>query len=135
MKGVGTTQYKITLTEEQMKVVMRSLEFRARILMGQEFDLANDLAFYDVDMSPDNPKHKEIFDAAIQCRDALSEVAKAMFRIAYPPYGTPQKKGDEVCEALTVWDAVRTALGINFWGKPYQQGSEPIPTIENRGGD
>lgn len=113
-----------------MRIVMKSLEFRFRILLGQDFDLSNDLAFYDVDMSPENPKHKEIFDSAIQRRNALSEVTRALFRIAYPPCGTPEKKTEEVSEGITVWDAVRTAMGINFWGTPYQSGNEPIPSIE-----
>ena len=109
---------------------MKSLEFRFRILMGQEFDLANDLAFYNVNLSPDDPNYRTNFNEAILIRDALSEVAKSMFRIAFHQWGTQQRKTDEVNDTMTIWDAVRTALGVNHWGTPYQSGEEPIPTIE-----
>ena len=124
-------KYKVTLTEKQMQLVGYALESFFRIRMGQDYILSEDLASSECDLSSDNPKHKEIFDSYIQRRDAIREVLRAAFHIAWGTYGAPKEKSDDVCKAITIWDAIRDARGINMFGSPVMQsGDEPIPKIE-----
>lgn len=124
------TKYKIELTEDQMRVVQLALEEWFRLRLGQCWELTNDLAFMDCDMSPDNPDHERIFDSAIQTRDALDAIMQSAFRIAFGSYGVPKAKTDDMLIAECIWDAVRTARGVNRWGVAHQVGNEPLPEIE-----
>lgn len=123
-------KYKVTLTEKQMSILVSALNEYMRLRMGQDMDFVNDIAFMEADMSPDNPKHKEIFNAAIQRRDSIHEIMKAVFNIAFQPYGVPREKSDDAMIAECMWDAVRTAIGMNHWGKAMPIGEEPLPEIE-----
>ena len=123
-------QYKITLTEEQIAIVERYVEITMRLFMGQDWMFTDKLAGLNFDLSPKNPHHKAIFDKYIRNRDHIREIMKAAYRIAFEPYGYLEHKTDEMLEAETIWDAIRTARGVNRWGKAYQIGHEPIPEIE-----
>lgn len=118
----------IELTERQARILLTAVEEWFRLRMGQDRDLANDLAFMDYER---DDAHPERFDAAIQRRDAMSEVIKAMFRIAWPHYGVPQKKHPEVQIAGDIWSQLRWELGPkNEWqSTPIQLGPEPLPKI------
>ena len=130
-------KYRITLTEEQMGIAEKYIETTMRLLAGQEWMFADEVARLNFDLSPENPNHKAIFDQYIQRRDHIREVMRAAYRIAFEPYGYLEHKSDEMVEAETIWDAIRTARGASIWGKAYQMGQEPIPGIEvmEDGGD
>lgn len=122
-------KYSVTLTENQMGIVRKALEFYMRSILGQHLYTADELAFMDVDLSPENPEHEKIFDTAIIKRDALAEV----FRAAYAIVNIQKKPGIEL-EAETIWDAIRHALGQSNWPQPFQSGTEPVPEISEIGG-
>lgn len=122
-------KYKITLTEEQMAVTQDALNEFFRLRYRQSIDFANDIAGQYVDLSPENPNHKKIFDQYIERRDAIMEVMKAVFAIAYGNV-YHESKPKHCKEAETIWDAIRTVRGLNRWEKAYQSGGEPIPEIE-----
>lgn len=123
-------KYKVELTEDQMRVIQNCVETMMRIEMGQVDMLAERLAKYNVDFSQDNPNHERIFDQYITERDAISEVLEAAVRIAFSSWGVPEKKDDDTLIAECIWDAIRTARGINRWGQVLPVGSEPVPKIE-----
>lgn len=123
-------KYKITLTEKQMAIIERYVEITMRLFMGQDWVFTDELAALNCDLSPENPNHKAIFNSYIHRRDHINEIMKAVFAIAFEPRGYLEHKSDEMVEAETIWDAIRTARGVNRWGKAYQMGQEPIPEIE-----
>jgi len=116
----------IELTETQARTVLVAVEEWFRLRMGQSYDLANGLAFLSY-------KHdSESFDRRIQTRDALNEVISAMFRIAWPHYGTPKEIPPEVHVASDIWSALRYELSPKdaTWDRtPFQMGLEPLPKI------
>lgn len=71
----------IEMNEAQAKIVLQALEEWFRLRMGQDFDLANGLAFLGYKHDKDHP---ERFDAAIQRRNSIQAVMRAMFSIAWP---------------------------------------------------
>lgn len=123
-------KYKITLTEEQMAVTQDALEEFFRLRYRQATDFADDIASQYTDLSPDNPDHKRIFERCIDRRDAIMEVMKAVFAIAYGNSYMYETKPKRCEEAETIWDAIRTVRGLNHWEKAFQSGEEPIPEIE-----
>lgn len=130
-------KYRITLTEEQMGIAEKYIETTMRLFMGQDWMFTDELAGLNCDLSPENPDHKAIFISYIHRRDHINEIMKAVFAIAFEPMVYLENKTDEMLEAETIWDAIRTARGANIWGKAYQMGQEPIPGIEviEDGGD
>ena len=123
-------KYRMTLTADQLRLIENALEEYFRLRMGQETDFANDLAGQNVDLSQDNPNHQRIFDMYVERRDAIGEIMKAVFRIAFPPYGWPEKKTMDVMNAQEIWDAIRVATGRSRWGDVLRIGNQPVPEIE-----
>lgn len=123
-------RYQIEMTEAQLNLIRKSLEMYFRLLMGQSDDFCDKVAFLKCDMSPENPNHKWIFDAAILTRDHLSEIMRAFFKVAYGVYGTPGQKTDEMIDMIDMWDQIRHAQGISQWGTYLHNGREPIMTIK-----
>lgn len=115
----------IELTEIQARTVLVAVEEWFRLRMGQSYDLANGLAFLNY------KKDKSDFDRTIQRRDAIEQVIKAMFNIAWPHCGTPGEIPPEVNVASDIWSALRWELSEKGeWDRtPFQMGPEPMPKI------
>lgn len=118
----------IELNETQARTVLAAVEEWFRLRMGQYSDLANGLAFLGFKHNPGSDKD---FDRRIAKRDAIQEVIKAMLRIAFPVYGTPEKVDPEVHVASDIWSALRYELGpkTEWCSTPFQMGPEPLPKI------
>lgn len=127
---MSSKKYRIELTEKQIDVTLIALEEYFRLRLCQEIDFCNDIASIGIDLSPDNPNHRRIFDSYISRRDHLSEIMKTVFKIAYEPYGYINKKTDEMMIAECIWDSLRVAAGKSRWSQPFKIGPEPIPTVE-----
>ena len=122
-------KYRITLTEEQACITQNALEEYFRLRYGQAIDFSNDICSQHCDLSTDNPNHARIFDQFIVRRDAVTDMMRAVFSVAFGARHCLEKPKD--CkEAETIWDAIRTARGNNHWNKAFQSGAEPIPDIE-----
>ena len=121
--------YTIELTENQINIVETALEEYLRLRMGQDFDFCDDLASINCDLSPDNPKHGWIFDMYIARRDHMSELMRAVFRIAFEPKGYLEKKTDGMLVAEDILDSIRCAIGRSRWGKPLNLSEEPTPKV------
>ena len=127
----------LVLNEAQARIVQAALEEWFRIRMGQSYDLANDLALMGYKHDKDHP---ELFDAAMVKRDSLDCVIKALFNIAWPHYGMPQKVDDRTHIASDIWSVLRHELwrvrtdDPNDWridsATPIQLGPEPLPIVE-----
>lgn len=122
-------KYRITLTEEQARITQIAIEEYFRLRYGQAIDFSNDLCSQNCDLSPDNPNHARIFDQFIVRRDAVADMMRAVFSVAFGARLYCEKPKD--CkEAETIWDAIRTARKDNHWNEAFQMGAEPIPDIE-----
>lgn len=115
----------IELTESQTVIVKVALEEWFRLRMGQYSDLANDLALYGY------KREQNDFDRRMVRRDALLELIKAMLRIAFPMYGTPEQITPETHIAADIWSTLRYELGpkTEWCSTPFQMGPEPLPKI------
>jgi len=116
-------KYKIELTEEQMRVAEKAIETYMRLLMGQTYEFANELAEINYPMN-------ENFGLYITTRDHIEEVMKAVFRVAFGSTGCPTHKTDDGEIAECMWDAIRFARGRSRWDSPFPIGSEPSPKVE-----
>ena len=114
----------IEMNETQARTILACVEEWFRLRMGQYSDLATGLAFL-------NYKQGDDFEAVIQRRNAIEQVIKAMFNIAWPTWGTPGKVPPEVHVASDIWSALRYELGPKdiYCSTPFQMGPEPLPKI------
>ena len=118
----------IEMNEKQAKIVLAAVEEWFRLRMGQDFDLAEGLAFLGYKHDKDKP---ELFNAAITKRDNLRAVIRAMFNITWPHYGTPREIEPEVHIASDIWSQLRWELSTkgSMMSTPFQMGPEPMPKI------
>ncbi len=123
-------QYKITLNEKQLSVIQYALEEYFRLRLGQDADFSDDLAEMEHDLSADNPEHKRFFAEFLVRRNAIREVMRAVFHIAFGVYGVPEEKTKDMLIAEDIWDAIRVTRGISRWDRVLNVSSEPIPKIE-----
>ena len=102
--GVVLSMYKLTLTENQLRVIQRALEGWERMHMGQFWDFADEVAEVGTDLCTEHPDHKRIFDDYIDRRDRAREMFDAAFREAQP-YSQP--KTDDMLIAEDIWMSIR----------------------------
>jgi len=125
-----TKKYIVEFTEEHMRVLHKAVEMYMRLMMGQDWDFSEEIAGLGMDLSTDNPRHKELFNLFLLKREDIRYVMRSVFHIAFGHAGVPEEKTDDMLTAETIWDAIRTSRGVNRWDKAYQWGKEPIPKIE-----
>lgn len=121
----------IELTEPQARVVLTAVEEFFRLRMGQATisGLADDLAFATYDRNKD-PTGKG-FDLAIQRRDNINHVLKAIFHMAWPIYGAPENKSEPVLIAGDIWSQLRWEMSTKdpYMATPIQLGPDPLPKV------
>lgn len=121
-------KYKITLTEEQMRIVQKCTEFYMRTMMGQSIYFTDELLEQAVGTAKHDGKN---FNRYIWKKDAVNEIMGSVFRIAFDSYyGVPGEKTEDSMIAECLWDSIRCVRGLSRWGSPFQIGSEPCPEIE-----
>ena len=127
----------IELTERQARTVQAALEEYFRLRMGQASlnGLADDLAFDIYDRSKDT--NGKGFDLAIQRRDNINHVLKAIFHMAWPIYGAPEKKSEPVLIAGDIWSQLRWEMSTKepYVATPIQLGPDPLPKVTIEGDD
>lgn len=135
-------QYKLTVTENQLRVISTSLESYFRTRMGQFFDLSDDLAFCGFSYSqPHDEKWSEGFDERIARRDECKEKLDEAFKIAQPRLTANDYYGStpEMVSAIDLWHVIRH----QFWKEredhkswtvdsypPSSESGEPLMEIE-----
>ena len=125
-------RYKITVTEEQLRVLENCTNLYMRVLMGQTMDMTELLTdHYLKGYSREDPNRDAVFDKFIVRRDAVRAMLDAIMRIAYDNQsGIPKEKTEDCMIAECMNSAIRLARGVNRWGRVFQIGSEPSPKIE-----
>lgn len=131
-------KYILELNENQARLVKDALEEYFRIRMGQWGNLADSMARKNIDLSPDNPKHKKIFDDYITTRAAVEKVLECAGDIVWGlPFDNP--KSEEQLIAEDIWQAIRYELWKQSPNKdewcvdsraPMQMSHEPLPEIK-----
>ena len=127
--------YQLTVTENQLRLINTALEEYFRIGLNQWGDLADRLAMIGVDLSPENPNHKWIFDNMIKTRDDVRVVLEAAGRILWP-YGL-SKQSEENILLQDIWQVIRHQLWLDDpdrdkraycvdGNEPLIRGDEPI---------
>lgn len=127
--------YQLTVTENQLRLINTALEEYFRIGMNQWDGLADRLSLIGVDLSPEHPNHKWIFDTMIHNRDDVRIVLEAAGRILWPHGLT--KQDEENILLQDIWQVIRHQLWLDDpdrgkrgycvdSNKPLIQGSEPI---------
>ena len=115
MKYEKNPQYKISLSQNQARVMMIALESFFRTRLGQFFDLADDIAFNGYD--PNN-RDKEGADNDFLHRINYRNDAEEMFNYAYemakPKYKCADdyySKTPDMRNAIDMWHVIRH----QFW--------------------
>lgn len=124
------SKYRIEVTEEQARVIQKSLEEYFRLRLGQCWDFTDDFCAINCDLSASNPEHSRIFDAYIHRRDAMRHVMQAAFHIGYGSLAFPEAKTDDMLIAEDLWDSIRFVRGQSRWGSPLHVSEEPAAKIE-----
>lgn len=129
--------YKLTLTDNQLRVVQKALEAWERMSMGQFWEFAEEIAAIGTDMNPDHPDHERIFDDYIDRRDKARELFDQAFREAQP-YSQP--KTDDMLVAEDIWMTIRhirwkdrpepKPLFVNASCPVRASSLEPLPVVE-----
>ena len=130
-------RYVLEMNEKQLCLVNEALEEWMRIRMNQWWDLADSLAMKNLDLSPDNPNHKKIFDGFIEKRDevrvALESVGEKLWK------GVDNRKTEEQVIVEDMWRVIRHAIwkereNHTMWtvdaDEPMQWSDEPMIKCE-----
>ena len=135
-------KYRITVSENQFRVIMIALESYFRVRMGQFDDLSDDLAFngFDYD-APNDEKRAQDFGERIARRNSCREMMDKACRIAQPRktvndyYG----KTPDMVSAIDIWHVIRHQRWLDnpnrqFWTvdstKPWPESGEKLPEVE-----
>lgn len=95
-------QFKITVTENQLKLIRIACEDYLRTRMGQFFDLANSISEAGTpDISSMTPVE---FDEMIARRNAAQDLMTSAFRLAQP---VMQAKTEEMLIAEDIYDVIK----------------------------
>ena len=120
----------LELTEAQARTTLAALEEYFRLRMGQSSSgLADDLAFSTYDRSKDTTGNG--FDLAIQRRNNINHVLKAIFHMAWPIYGAPEEKSEPALIAGDIWSQLRWEMSNKdpWMSPPIQLGTEALPKV------
>lgn len=130
-------KYTLTITEKQAILIRDALEEYFRIRMNQWSDLADSLVMKDIDLSPHNTNHANIFERYIIEREAVRKVFECAGRIIWENQRNP--KSEEQLIAEDIWQVIRHQLwkdseNRNDWSvdsrKPLRVSNEPLPEMK-----
>lgn len=130
-------KYVLTISEKQAALIKDALEEYFRIRMNQWDSLAESLALKNIDLSPEHPRHKEIFEGYIHDRDAVQKVLECAGRILWGNQKNPKTEEQRMTE--DIWQVIRYELWKNHphgdgWcvdsRPPLQMSEEPLPAMK-----
>lgn len=132
-------KYKLSLTDNQLSVLLVALEDYFRTRMNQWFDFATEVAKNGYEYDKDNPDNDRLFDAYIDRRNRAEDMFRQAFSVAAPdPYARRSTPYMET--AIDIWHVLRY-LRWKERPEPKPQWTvdsypprpltvEPLPTIE-----
>ena len=131
------TRYNLVITEKQAVLIKDALEEYFRIRMNQWSDLADSLVMKDIDLSPHNTNHANIFERYIIEREAVRKVFECAGRIIWENQRNPKSEKQLIAE--DIWQVIRHQLwkdseNRNDWSvdsrKPLRVSNEPLPEMK-----
>lgn len=111
-------RFILELNENQLKLVKESLEEYFRIRMDQWVDLADSLTMKGMDMSSENPKHKEIFNDFLIRRECVKCALESVGKMLWGYGENPKSKEQLIAE--DIWRVVRYTL----WSENHKPGED-----------
>lgn len=131
--------YKLTVTENQLRVIMIALEDYFRTRMGQFFDFASDVAKNGFVYTKDNPENDRLFNEYINRRNDSQKLFDKAFDVA-APNRYERKKTPDMITAIDIWHVIRYRryqelpepkdhYTVDAY-PPSPYGGEPLPIIE-----
>lgn len=130
--------YKLTISKNQLRVIMIALESYFRTRMGQFFDFASDVAQNGFVYKRDNPDNDRLFNEYIDRRNESQDLFKKAFDVAAPNRYERNKTPDMVT-AIDIWHVIRHQMYLEFPEPkdhytvdaypPTPCGNEPLPKI------
>ena len=137
VKKKDRVMYRLTITDTQLQIIKMALEEYFRVGMNQWIDIADRLAMKNVDLSPENPNHREIFDEMINRRDTVKEKFEEIGRILWPCWNC--RRDDDENIACDIWQVIKHQQWLDDekrweWSvdgnKPLIVSSEPLAKCE-----
>ena len=101
------SEYKLTVTEAQLKLIWEALEEYERLRMGQFSDFVDDIALNGYVYDNSKPDNDKLFDRYIHRRNSGKEVFEVAYRIACPD---TQLKTEKMLIAEDMWTVIRHHL-------------------------
>lgn len=133
--------YNLTVTETQLRLIWRALEYYERAMMGQFEDFTDELAMHGLNRGEDRyyidgKLDKELFDTYIERRNEARTYMNIAYRAACP---SVTRKSKDMMIAEDMWVQIR----YQFWKEkpepkahdtvdsrePFGWGGEPIIKI------
>lgn len=114
MKKAEKKMYKLTVSENQARIIMDALESYFRCRMGQFFDLADDIAFNGYDYEKDKANGSVEFNHRINFRNDAEELFNKAFEMARPKLKSADdyySKTPDMRNAIDIWHVIRH----QFW--------------------
>lgn len=96
-------EYKLTVTDTQLKLIWAALEEYERLRMGQFSDFVNDVALNGYVYDESNPDNSRLFDEYIRRRNDSQELFYQAYRIAAPKI---TRKTEDMLIAEDMWTAI-----------------------------
>ena len=132
-------RYNMSLSRNQLRVINVALETYFRVLMGQHFDLATEVALNGYEYNPEDPDNSRKFDDYIERRNEAQDLYDKAFRVANPNLNAVKKTPD-MRTAIDIWHVIRHQFYLerpepkDHWTVdstvPFQIAEEPLPKIE-----
>lgn len=116
-------KYNIELTETQFKTVRNALEMWERMMMGQFFDYADEVALNGYVYDKNDPENIEKFRLYIERRDECAERMEKAYKIACPKQ---QNKTEDMLIIEDIWVAMR----YQMWKDRLEP--KPYDTVDSR---
>lgn len=131
--------YNLTVSKNQLRVIMIALESYFRTRMGQFFDFASDVARNGFEYTRDNPDNDRLFNEYISRRNDSQDLFEKAFDVA-APNRYERKKTPDMITAIDIWHVIRHQRYLEFPEPkdhytvdaypPHQCGEEPLPAIK-----
>ena len=131
--------YNLTVSKNQLRVIMIALESYFRTRMGQFFDFASDVARNGFEYTRDNPDNDRLFNEYISRRNDSQDLFEKAFDVA-APNRYERKKTPDMITAIDIWHVIRHQRYLEFpepkdhytvdADPPHPCGEEPLPAIK-----
>ena len=135
-------KYRLTVSENQFRVIMIALESYFRVRMGQFDDLSDDLAFNGFDYDTPNDEKRQLdFSTRIGRRNTCKDMMDQAFRIAQPRLRADDYYGKtpDMVSAIDIWHVIRHQRWLDnpnrqHWTvdstKPWPESGEKLPEVK-----